>query len=148
MRKRKVVINNCYGGFSLSDEAKEKLLKKIGIDIKYSFIVDIDKKIYVIDKINEDKIKKHKWIKEYPQEYVLKHKVKDEDILIYICDSTLPRHMPELVEVVEELKEKANGQFSKLKIVNCNSKIYKIFEYDGLEELIELDDKDVYIICD
>jgi hypothetical protein len=145
---RKIVINNCYGGFGLSNEAKERLLEKVGIDVKYAFNINSFRKIYVIDKINEDKIKKHKWIEIYSKDYLLKNKIKDNEIPIYVYDDDIPRHMPELVEVVEELKEKANDIYSKLKIINCYSKIYKIDEYDGLEKLVELDDKNIYIIDD
>ena len=64
----KVIINTCYGGFSLS----EKALSRLG-------------------KLNDD----------------LPHK-----------DSVRYRSNPELVQVVEELGEEANGKNASLKVIN------------------------------
>lgn len=52
----------------------------------------------------------------------------------YLPDDGL-RHDKRLVEVVEMLGEKANSKFSKLKIVEINSPIYRIDEYDGMESV-------------
>jgi hypothetical protein len=82
--KMKVVINTCFGGFSLSDEAWEKMLA-------YSYT-------------GTDR-------------------------------HAIPRNNPILVDVVEELGEKANGSCSKLKIVELTFK-YIIEEYEGKEEVM------------
>jgi hypothetical protein len=47
----------------------------------------------------------------------------------------IPRHHPLLVQVVEELGEKASGSHAKLEVVEINSNLYKIDEYDGLESV-------------
>ena len=53
---------------------------------------------------------------------------------------------PKLVEVVEKLGEKANGNYAKLEIVEVEGR-FKINYYDGMESIIELgyekEDKDV-----
>ena len=46
----------------------------------------------------------------------------------------LSRHDPALVEVVEELGEKANTRYSDLKIAEVNGP-YRIDEYDGFESV-------------
>lgn len=90
----KIVINTCYGGFGLSEEACKLL--NIKNDYKY---IDYAK-----------------------------------------------RGDPQLVEVVEKLGEKANGNYAKLKIVEVEGK-FKIDYFDGMESIIRLgyeeDDEDV-----
>ncbi len=50
----------------------------------------------------------------------------------------LDRDDPILIEVVKELKTKANGFFSHLKIVDIPEDVkYYIHDYDGLEEVHE-----------
>lgn len=85
----KVVINVCYGGFSLSKEASEILIDQ-GVDINpcYGYLPD-----------------------------------------------DLPRHDKRLVEVVEKLGEKANARFSKLKVIEIESPMYRIDGYDGMESV-------------
>ena len=52
-----------------------------------------------------------------------------------------PRHDLLLVQVVEELGDKANGWASKLRIANVSGP-YRIEEYDGLETVYEPGDYD------
>jgi len=47
----------------------------------------------------------------------------------------IPRHHPLLVQVVEELGEKASGTYAKLEVVKINSKLYQVTEYDGFENV-------------
>lgn len=55
-----------------------------------------------------------------------------------INDYTIPRDDPDLVAVVEEMGEKANGVCAKLKIVEIPDRTkWEIDEYDGLEEVHE-----------
>ena len=44
------------------------------------------------------------------------------------------RHDPVLVQVVEELGDKANGDYAKLRIAEVSGP-YKITEYDGFESV-------------
>jgi hypothetical protein len=46
------------------------------------------------------------------------------------------RDDPKLVEVVERLGERANGDHAKLAIVEVTHKHWQIEEYDGLEKVI------------
>lgn len=53
-------------------------------------------------------------------------------------DPILPRHDPRLVQVVEELGEKAaSGRYAKLRIANLSGIRYRIDEYDGNESVVE-----------
>ena len=47
----------------------------------------------------------------------------------------IPRYDKHLVQVVEELGEKANGQFADLVIVEAEGYQYRVEEYDGNESL-------------
>lgn len=55
----------------------------------------------------------------------------------YFDDSKVPRHMPELVLVVEKLGEKAaSGDWSDLVVVELETEKYQIAEYDGWEYIL------------
>lgn len=47
----------------------------------------------------------------------------------------IPRHHPLLVQVVEELGEKASDTYAKLEVVEINSRLYQVTEYDGFEDI-------------
>jgi len=101
----KVVYNECYGGFSLSDEAIELYLNLKGL--KY-------KKI------------KHQFGPNYDVEGI-KHFYATRDI---------ERDDPVLVQVVEKLGDKANGECAKLCIEDLpKGTLYRIKEYDGYESI-------------
>lgn len=85
----KVVYNKCYGGFSLSQEACNRL-RELGVDPGFQ-------------------------------------------------GRDLPRHLPELVQVVEELKELANGDYADLGVRTLHGDAYRIDEYDGSEGVVEPD---------
>ncbi len=51
-----------------------------------------------------------------------------------------PRHCPFLVQVVEEMGESANGQFSDLQVLTLKGNTYIVREYDGTEWVVEPDD--------
>lgn len=91
----KIVYNACFGGFSLSNKAIERLaeLKRVDVDL-------IDYGGYGID-----------------------------------------RHDRALVQVVEELGEKANGGCADLAIREVpDGSRYRIDEYDGLERVVTIDE--------
>jgi len=63
----------------------------------------------------------------------------------YWGDYSIPRHDPILVQVVEELGEKANGSCSELRIEEVDGP-YRIEEYDGYETVKEPYDVHDWII--
>jgi len=135
--KNKVVINNIYGGFSLSDEATELLLKKRGI----KYIKKEGKKcvgpLYLRKDIAATKRYKDLVDREW-------HTLTPEDRRFlssaYIDEDDFERHDPDLVAVVEELGDDASGRFAKLEIVEINGNKYRIDKYDGLEMVETPDD--------
>lgn len=108
----KIVINKCYGGFGLSEEAIFLYGKKKGINI-------------IKDKKKSDRLVSHYYIDD----------IKDGN---YFSDSNIERNDPILVEVVNELGEKADGTYSELKIVEIPDDVeWIIEEYDGNEWVAE-----------
>ena len=124
---KKIVINECYGGFGLSNKAFELYLKKKGI----KWIEHDGSCYFTIPKKEYDRMCKecHKRDGDYRnvnnKEYVL-------------LDSDIERDDQILIEIVEELGEKANGRCAKLKIVEIPDGVsWEIDEYDGLESIHE-----------
>ena len=107
----KIVINKCYGGFGLSEEAVLLYAKKKGLNL----IVQRNKGL----KINH---------------YYLNEK-KDGN---YFSEGKIERNDPILIEVLNELGVKANGTYSELKIVEIPDDMkWEIEEYDGKEWVSE-----------
>ena len=101
---RKVVYNSCYGGFSLSLKAQKRYLEKKGHSPK---LYDTGK-----------------W---YMKHYYIE---KPHDFY----DRNIKRHDEDLVAVVEELGDDANGECARLRIeILDDNELYSINEYDGNE---------------
>lgn len=100
----KVVYNDCYGGFSLSDEAIRMYLDLKGL--KYTESKSAWGTNFVVDGIKN------------------------------FYDRNIERADPVLVEVVEKLGERANGECAKLKIEDIDSGLlYRITSHDGNESI-------------
>jgi hypothetical protein len=122
----KIVINRCYGGFGLSEDAMRLYAEKKDLpfyvysDPKYSG--SIFKSYFTADpsgmtRINSDFYRKY-----------------------HLYDLDIERNDPVLVEVVEELGDKANGMCAKLMIEEVpKGTLYRIDEYDGMESLVTTD---------
>jgi len=122
----KVVYNNCYGGFSLSHDAVLRLAELKDMNV-YPQKLMMDTYIYWLEplKKNEDR-------KNGPSFDV----------------RNISRHDKDLVGVVEEMGEKANGTFAKLTIETMNKgTLYRIDEYDGNETVIHQYD-DVWSVAE
>ena len=56
-----------------------------------------------------------------------------------ICDYEISRTDPILIEIVKELGESANGDYSELRIIEIPDDIaWEIDEYDGMERVVEV----------
>lgn len=113
----KVVINRCFGGFGLSESAFEMLLDLKGIEWE---------KVTPKDRFS------------YGADYFKKGHAGNDDHYLWCRDLTEDRSDEHLVQVVEELGEKASGQFAELKIVKIPDDIeWYVEEYDGMEHVAE-----------
>lgn len=105
-----IVINGDFGGFGLSHEAIVRLF-----ELKNWKLVKQDRDSGVTFYYKES-IDSHNLFYEY----------------------TLSRDDLDLVQVVKELGEKANGRYSSLKIVTIPNNVkWRINEYDGREHVAE-----------
>ena len=107
----KIVINTCYGGFSLSAAAMRRYLELKGEPFwEERSGVWLD------------------WLDFYrdPPE------VYDRQVLSV---HDLARHDPLLVQVVEELGAAANGDYARLEVVEVAGSKYRITENDGVENV-------------
>lgn len=131
---KKVILNKCFGGFDVSKEAYELYAKKKGLELFcYEMdIKDIKKPIYryATKKIS---LFNNYFIKDFGNNV----RITNEDYEKYnLYLDTSHREDPILIEVIEELGEKANGRFGELKIVEIPDELdYVIDEYDGIETL-------------
>ena len=112
----KVVINTCFGGFSLSEEAVEMLFLKKGIQYE----------------------KRDSGLSLVGAEYYQVGHLGDNDYYLSTYDLHRNRVDLDLVAVVELLGKKADSWSSELKVVEVPDDVkWHINEYDGLEHVAE-----------
>jgi len=107
---QKIVINQCYGGFSLSDEAMRLYGKLAGLTL----VAETDK---------------------YGYTNFYRDSVSDDN---FICERNILRDDPLLVQVVEQLGKAASGRYAKLRVVEIPDGVqWHLKEYDGTEWIAE-----------
>jgi hypothetical protein len=111
----KLVINRCYGGFGLSDQAIMRYAELKGINLVMEETdSDITGATFYVDGIKDD------------EHYFGYYDLSDD------------RADPFLVQVVEELGNDVNGFASDLQIVHIpDDVVFTIEEYDGMEWVAE-----------
>lgn len=111
---QRIVINRCFGGFGLSDEAMQHYLKLKGIPYETS---------------------PPSWCQD-SQDYWHAGHVGDYDY--YIGDRDFDRNDPALIQTIEALGDKASGRFADLKIIEIPDGVdWQLEEYDGTEWIAE-----------
>jgi len=112
----KVAINRCFGGFSISNEAFEKLLDRKGI---------------AFDKVERDSAL-------VGASYFIAGHAHDETYYISDYDYYDKRNDPDLIAVIEEFGQAANGWAAEINIVEIPDNVqWHIGEYDGIEWVAE-----------
>lgn len=129
----KVILNKCYGGFGVSQEAYELYAKKKGIEL-FAYKLDFKngKPIYRKTDMSSS-IFTITFTKDFG-DYV---ELSDDNSEKYILELRgNHREDPVLIEVVEELGDRVNSPFSKLVVVDIPDGMeYEIDDYDGVETL-------------
>jgi hypothetical protein len=135
----KIVINDRFGGFGLSDEAIDryvelselKLFKHYDEQWKWNSYYTVPYEIY--ERVHKNDMTKTEW--EGKDKGYGRYRDSNE-----LCWSMrdVERNDPALVQVVEELGESANGNHAKLKVVEIPDDVeWQIEEYDGTEWVAE-----------
>jgi len=141
---KEVVINTCYGGFGLSDEAYEELIK-LGVPVrKYIPEKRSPKTGKIIKNPNNEgrvifdneltPIGEDEWNDKMYWDY------KESGATQRYWDvwTRYDRENPLVIRVVKGLGKKANGPYAELKIVKIPADVeYEIEENDGLEWIAE-----------
>lgn len=139
----KIILNKCYGGFEVSPAGYKLYAKKKGFEL-YPYVLkaapgfEYNVESYYYKKIKWEEIG-HSSIHYLKKDYgdkisrELFKEIADDDYFwinsTYRTDSTL-------IEVVEELGQKASGPCGELRIVEIPDDLdYVIDEYDGIETL-------------
>lgn len=150
---KKIVINSCFGGFSLSASGVKRYAELLGKkcyffttdfkdgEDKYTpaTVEDCDDKMfwsaYSIPNPGEILKQDENWHSLSKQEQDNYNKLYLD---IYITNRPDSREDPLLIQVVEELGSAANGSCASLKIVEIPDDMeYEIAEYDGNEHVAE-----------
>lgn len=114
----KVVINDCFGGFGLSSKAFEMFLERKNIEF--------------------EKVPSKYPIAGNEYDYFEKGKVGVEDSYLSPYELINDRSDSDLIAVIEELGNEANGWAAELKIVEIPDDVkWHIHEYDGIEHVAE-----------
>jgi len=132
----KVVYNACYGGFGLSREACERYWEIKGQSV---WIEENDWSFTIWLVSPEERLKQPENFHSLPLEERIAFNQQYSKQTWYEFD--VSRHDPILVQVVEELGDKANGSCAKLAIAEVSGP-YRIDEYDGYETVVEPDGYD------
>lgn len=138
----KVVINVCFGGFSISPEAALELwkrgVKEIGTPVDKYYTRPDEGGDSILSKSNQLK-KWRTYLKDKPEGRHLFLTVfsTDEKHVLH-TNPDISRDHPELVKIVEEMGDSANGGCASLKVVEIpDGTDYTIEEYDGNERIAE-----------
>ena len=137
----KVVYNACYGGFGLSKEAVQRYW-----DIKGQQVWIEDDKEHPslgywtvwLTPPEERPVRNKKWESMSMDERTAYNKAYSAQSWYH---RNVDRHDPVLVQVVEELGDKASGKCAKLAIAQVSGP-YRIDEYDGFERVMTAGDYD------
>ena len=131
----KIVINTCYGGFGLSEEAMLAYAERKGLTLYPEKGVLVTTYWTVPPEERVPDVTSQQWTRMSQSERADHNDAyKARTIQEYQID----RDDPDLVAVVEELGERANGECASLRVVSIPSGIeWEIAEYDELERVAE-----------
>lgn len=132
----KIVINNCYGGFGLSETGMQAYAARKGLTLYPEKDVLFTTYWTVPPEQRMAQVSNEQWLKMTVAERAEYNKMYASQI---IYDIYFSRDDPDLIAVVEELGEQANDQLADLKVVEIpDGVVWKIANYDGLEHIAEV----------
>jgi len=131
----KIVINRCYGGFGLSHKAVMRYAELKGFKL-YPFVEKRDRD----GKLIRGKFESYKGDEAFLIHYSKEPLSNDGEYSegSYFSDTGIERTDPVLIQVVEELGQKANGRCAELDVIEIPDDVeWEIDEYDGIERVDE-----------
>lgn len=140
----KIVYSPCYGGFSVSEAGILRYAELKGIKLyvekgKFGLNTYWTKpKEEIEGLLSEDE-----FYSATQEQRVRSNQLHTEHT---ICNRKFVRHDPILVQVIEELGDKASGQCAELRIFETESRMYRIDEYDGYESVATSYAEDDWVI--
>ena len=136
-----VVINNCFGGFSLSFEGVKKYAELAGIEA-FAYVeadrssTDYDNRKYKLIETYDERHFIIHWLTKNIGNLVTSEQLNKSDCWLH--DRDIPRDDVNLIKTVRLLKNKANGSCASLKIVKIPADMkWNIHDYDGNEHVAE-----------
>lgn len=128
----KLVINTCYGGFSISDAAIHRMAELKGLTL-YGEHPACGDRYWIVppeQRENQDNF----YTLSYQERAASNERINAQQL----SNRPSNRADPALVQAVEELGDKAWGRYAELKVVEIpDGTNYEIEEYGGLEHVVE-----------
>lgn len=139
-----IVVNKCYGGFGISNEALKML-----VEMNAKCIDSFTPKSYYGG--DNEKNPRHDWEEKWNEDYAKYftemgggfyghswYALIYKDGKLYDLDRNEHRTDKDLITVIRKLKDKANGAHAELEIVEIPDGVdWEIDEYDGIESIHE-----------
>ena len=124
---KNVVINRCFGGFGLSDEAVREYAKLKGFDV-FGYVNpphDFNSYVRIENSLNSFLTY---WVKEDAGDNPTNEEINKVE---WLHQRDIPRDDEALIKVVKTLKKKANGRCADLQIVKIPDDVeYEISELE------------------
>lgn len=133
----KIVINACFGGFGLSDDALVDYARRKGLTV-YPETVDDLTLLWLIPPGKErDEVT-------YNQDHFYELDLEDRKEAnrtyseVILSPDSIARDDPHLVTLVEEMGETSFGRFTSLKVIEIPDDVeWQLEQYDGMEWVAE-----------
>ena len=129
----KILINTCFGGYKLSHEAMLRYAELKGLTLYPESTLVVGYIYWLVPK--GERVNQDNWASMTMEQREASNTLYD---LQTLCNREF-RTDPTMIQVVEELGDKANGRCAELKVIEIPDGVdYTIEEYDGMEHIAEV----------